>query len=74
MDRRFYKELWAIRFKKMLNLERKSVMDYGMLLKECKKIKKDHPIEPHLKKLIEDETKHARLVQEMIRILNRQPD
>lgn len=74
MNRRFYRELWALRFKKMLELEKKSVKDYGALLKECKKTFGEHPMNPHLEKLIADESKHVRLVQEMIEILDRQPD
>lgn len=73
MDRRFFKELWAIRFKKMLALEEKSASDYESLLKECKKHHPSHPIESHLERLITDEKRHARLVQELIKILNRQP-
>ena len=72
MERRFYKELWEIRFKKMLQLELQSVTDYQALLNECRKKYKDHPIEPHLEKLIKDEKKHAVLVEELISVLNAQ--
>ncbi len=72
MERRFYKELWAIRFNKMLELEKKSFVDYQALLEECKKRFKDHSIIAHLERLIADEKNHAILVQELIDILNRQ--
>ena len=74
MDRRLYKELWAIRFKRMLHLEKKGVHDYESLLKECKDDHRNHAIEPHLERLIQDEKKHVMLVEELIRILERQLD
>ena len=72
MERKFYKEIWSIRFNKMLELEEKSVVGYQALLEECKKKYKGHSIEPHFEKLIADEKKHVLLVQELIEILNRQ--
>ena len=74
MERCFYKELWRLRFKKMLALEKKSVVAYQALLDECKKRFENHSIASHLEKLIADEKKHTLLVQEMIEILSRQPD
>ena len=74
MERRFYRELWSIRFNKMLGLEQQSVTDYQELLKECRKKYKGHSIEPNLERLISDEKKHVLLVQELIEILNKQAD
>ena len=74
MERRFYKELWRLRFNKMLVLEKKSAVDYKALLDECRKKYKNHPIEAHLERLIKDEKRHATLVEELARILNSQPD
>jgi len=78
MERRLYKELWRTRFEKMLKLEKQSIVDYSALIKECDekyKIKmKKHPIQEHLEEMIEDEGKHARLVEELLKILGRQPD
>ena len=74
MERKLYRELWAIRFKKMLALEKQSVKDYESLLKECRARFFEHSIEPHLERLIRDEKKHVLLVQELQRILARQPD
>lgn len=74
MERRFYKELWSARFKKMLELEVQGVADYQALLDECRQNYKGHSIEPHLEKLVSDEKKHAALVEELIQILGRQPD
>ena len=74
MNRELYKELWSIRFTKMLELEKKSVVDYEALLDECRRNCKDHAIEPHLERLIRDEKKHTALVEELINILKSQPD
>lgn len=74
MERKFYKELWELRFRKMLDLEKKSVVDYQGLLDECKKHLKNHSIVPHLEKMIADEKRHAKLVEELQRILARQSD
>ena len=74
MERRFYKELWSLRFNKILKLEEKSVVDYEALLRDCKKHSKNHSIISHLERLIVDEKKHAILVQELIQILERQSD
>ncbi len=74
MERRLYKELWKIRFEKMLSLETQSVTDYQSLLEECKKNYKNHAIQAHLEKLIVDEKKHERLVQELLEILRQQAD
>ena len=73
MDRALYRELWALRFKKMLALERNAVLEYQRMLDECKIKNRSHSILPHLERLIKDEQKHARLVEELIEILNRQP-
>ena len=74
MERRLYKELWNIRFNKMLELENQAVVAYQELLRECRNKHKGHAIEAHLERLITDEKKHATLVEELIRILDVQPD
>ena len=74
MERRFYKELWSIRFNKMLELEKQSVVTYEGLLRECKNKHKGHSIESHLERLIADEKRHAILVEELLRILDAQMD
>lgn len=74
MDRALYRELWKLRFEKMLKLEEESIVDYQALLGECKTKHKGHSIEPHFEKLITDEKKHALLCKELLSILERQPD
>jgi hypothetical protein len=78
MNRKLYKELWMIRFQKMLKLEKDSLELYQSLIKDCEKMQKlnhhKQAIHTHLEKIYEDEQKHARLCEELIAILNRQPD
>ncbi len=73
MKRNFYSEIWGARFKKMLDLEKKSIVDYEKLLKESQSHHKEHSVIPLLERLIRDENKHVQLVQELIQILERQP-
>lgn len=72
MHRKLYKELWRIRFQKMLALEEQSITDYQSLLKDCKKTNKNPSIIEHLENLISDEKKHALLCKELLRIVERQ--
>jgi rubrerythrin len=75
MDRRFYKELWRVRFQKMLRLENESIENYKQLLDESNsKYPEHHVLKTSFQKLITDEEKHARLVKELLEILERQPD
>jgi len=74
MERRLYKGLWQMRFQKMLKLEENAARDYEALLEECREKHQEHPIETHLEQLIHDELKHARLVQQLLKIVERQPE
>ena len=75
MQRKLYKELWAIRFQKMLKLEEQSAIAYESVLEECKDQWKENPeLETSLKKIISDEKKHAKLVRELLEIVNQQED
>ena len=74
MEKRFYKELWDLRFHKMLQLEKQSAAAYQALLDRCEKDFAGHSMIPHFKKLIADEKRHVLLVQELIDILKRQKD
>lgn len=77
MERRLYKQLWKTRFSKMLALEKESLGIYQSLIKDCGKAEnlKQHPgIQLNLEQVAEDEKKHIKLVEELLAILNRQPD
>ncbi len=71
MQRKLFQELWNLRFQKMLALEEQSISDYKDLLKECNQLKDEETIKK-LKQLIADETRHAKLVRELIKIGKRQ--
>lgn len=64
-----------MRFEKMLRLEEEGLVTYESYLDECKEKHKDEKgVQRHLKTLITDEKKHARLVRELIKIVKRQED
>ena len=70
-----YKELWAMRFQEMLRLEQEGVSNYESLLGECKGKSKDRVrLRAQLKDLVADEKKHVKLVQELLEIVEKQPD
>ncbi len=74
MQKKLYKELWNLRFQKMLVLEEQSARDYKDILKECTKLKTAETVKEKLKQLIADENQHAKYVRELIEIVNRQED
>ena len=75
MQRELFKELWVMRFEKMLRLEEEGIQAYESFLDECQKKHKDEKeVLQHLKTLITDEKKHARLVKELLTIVKRQGD
>ena len=64
-----------MRFEKMLRLEEEGIEAYAWLLDECQeKHKNEKEVHEHLKTLITDEKKHARLVKELLKIVKRQED
>ena len=74
MERRLYRELWNIRFQRMLKLEKNSAAVYEKLLAECRESNRDHSVVTHLERLVQDEKRHARLCEELLEILGRQID
>jgi rubrerythrin len=73
MQRELFRQLWVMRFEKMLRLEEEALEAYEAVLDECHKNYGDEKeVQAHLKSLITDEKKHARLVQELIKIVKRQ--
>ena len=75
MQRELYRELWTLRFQKMLQLEESSVQEYEVLLEEAQKIYEDHTeLHNTFRQLISDEKMHAKLVRELLDIVEQQPD
>ncbi|MCG3175234.1 MAG: hypothetical protein MOGMAGMI_00156 [Candidatus Omnitrophica bacterium] len=74
MNRQLYRELWNLRFTKMLDIELQSIEEYKHILAELRKSHGNHAVVPHLERLVADETKHAKLCEELLRILKRQKE
>ena len=77
MERKLYKQLWKTRFEKMLALEKEGLRTYQELIKDCGKKEnlKQHPaIQLNLEQVAEDEKRHIKLVEELLAILERQPN
>ena len=74
MNRQLYRELWNLRFTKMLDIEAQSIVEYKQILSELRKTHGNHAVIPHIERLISDETKHAKLCEELLRILRRQKE
>ena len=72
MQGKFYKELWTMRFQKMLELEREGVQTYQSIVDGCGKDKSCANLKADLKKLVEDEKKHVKLVHQLLEIVERQ--
>ena len=74
MERTLYRELWQIRFQKMLNLELQAARDYQLLIERCRSLGGNAPVIECLEGLIRDEKRHAALAKELLLILERQKD
>ncbi|MBI4358798.1 MAG: hypothetical protein HY584_05815 [Candidatus Omnitrophica bacterium] len=64
-----YKELWEIRFRKVLNLEKESSAFYTRLLKRNQLILEDAQIRFFLKQIMEDRGKRAKIAQDLVHIV-----
>lgn len=67
---RQYKELWEIRFKKILDSEMEAIVFYRRLLKEYRLLLSGTKAVGLLKQVLRDEAKHARIARELLRFVN----
>lgn len=75
MQRKLFKELWTLRFEKILEIEKQALQVYGALLKDCKTHYQDEAgLQKNFESLIQDEKRHVLLVQELLDIVCRQAD
>ena len=74
MQGRFHKELWTMRFQRMLDLELRAAETYEFLLEECKQKEEEMSVQEELAKLVADEKKHAKLVQQLLEIVAKQAE
>ncbi len=65
-----YKELWMSRFQKMLKCEQYSLDFYRRILKENEQLLSNAKAKRLLEEILKDEAKHARIVHELIHLIN----
>ncbi len=70
MNRKHEKELWQIRFQKILDLEKDSFDFYGNLLKEKSALLKEAGLDSVIKQIMRDEGKHIRIAIELLRLVS----
>ncbi len=63
------KELWYIRFKKILELEVESFNFYKQLLEEKGGLLKDAGIQSTIKQIMRDEGKHISIAKELLELV-----
>ena len=66
------RELWSIRFGKILELELESFHFYERLLEEKSSLLKDAGLEPVIKQIMRDEGKHIRIAKDLLELVNKE--
>ena len=62
-----------MRFQRMLELEVRGLSEYEALFEECKRQYRDETeLQARLKKMITDEKKHVKLVEQLLKIVGQQ--
>ena len=69
MLKKQYSELWETRFRTILASEREAIAFYRRLLKENESLLSGTKAKALLKEILRDETKHARIARELIRLV-----
>lgn len=62
-------ELWNIRFKKILALEKEAVDLYSSLLEENKEFLEGNEVDIPLKEILEDEKRHVRIASKLCQLI-----
>ena len=70
MNRLHERELWQIRFQRILELEQESFEFYQKLLKEEKDILEKTAVQSTLKKIMQDEGRHMRIAKDLLKIVS----
>lgn len=68
MNTEHVRELWCIRFERVLELEQESFDFYQKLLKEKPGLLEDAGIKNTLEQIMRDEAKHIRIARELVRL------
>lgn len=66
------KELWQIRFQRILELEEESFEFYKKLLKERSEVLEKTGIAPTIKKIMSDEGRHIRIAKDLLALVGGQ--
>ena len=69
MNLEHVRELWQIRFLKILELEQESFTFYQKLLKEKSALLEESGIQPMIKQIMQDEGRHIRIAKELVRLV-----
>ena len=62
------RELWQIRFLRILQLEEESFEFYKKLLKEKKKILEQTEVKSTIKQIMRDEGRHIRIAKDLLKL------
>ncbi len=73
MNSEHEKELWQIRFQKILQLEQESFEFYQKLLKDKKELVDRMAIEATLKQIMQDEGRHIQIARDLLKIVDGNP-
>jgi len=69
MNPEHVRELWQIRFLKILELEQESFNFYQKLLKEKSALLEEAGIKPMIKQMMQDEGRHIRIAKDLVRLV-----
>jgi hypothetical protein len=69
MNSEHVKELWRIRFQKILELEEESFNFYRKLLREKSDLLEETGVKPVLKQILRDEGRHIRIAKDLVRLV-----
>ncbi|MDP3762922.1 MAG: hypothetical protein Q8Q97_02520 [bacterium] len=64
------RELWEIRFKRVVELEQESYEFYQKLLKEKPELLEEAGIKSTLKEILRDEGRHIRIAKDLLRLVS----
>lgn len=69
MNSEHVRELWRIRFQKILELEEDSFNFYLKLLREKSDLLEETGVKPVLKQILRDEGRHIRIARDLLRLV-----
>ena len=70
MNQKQARELWKLRFLRILQLEEESFEFYRRLLKQKSSLLAKGGVQPILKEILRDEGRHIRIAKELLRLVD----